>query len=340
MINKLNTFITFLLLISLLSCKRDKRDAELFFIQGNTAYKKGDFEKSVKYFTESIEKEPSFPDVYNNRGLAYMKIDKLDEAKKDFQKAIELDDAFIMAKYNLAETDFYLNNINESLENLGKIKSKLQDSAYYQVLLGSVYAAKNSFSEATTALNKAISLDSKDSKAYTNLGFVQYQERNYEAAKVNFNKALQLNPKQDFALNNLSLIEAMNENYTQAEALARKAIEINNQSFIYENNLSYYLIQQKKLGEAKSLLEKLERNHGENAWVLRNLGVYNLAIGDNAKAKEYLLEADKTDPSVELINYYLGLVEQKTGGIPCKYWTIGEKIGEIKSAEMKSKFCR
>lgn len=339
--NTFRFFYIFLPIIILLGCGRAKKDTELFFIQGNVAYKKGNFEEAIKFYSEAIEKTPKFADAYNNRGRVKLEMDNLEGAIQDFEKAVSIDDKFYMAKFNLAEAYSNTDKLEESLSLLKQISNQYKDSSFYYVTLSNVLIQKNNFAEANSNLAVALRLNPQNDKAYTNLGYIQYTDKNYDAAKKNFEKAISLNPKQDFAINNLSLIAAQKEDYAKALELVEKAIEINKNE-IYQNNKAYYLINLGKLEEGKKLLDLVLEKNKNSAWAYRNLGVYFLKAKNFANANENFLKSDKIDPTVELLNYYLGLTQQSLGNNSkaCEYWSVGQKLNEAKSIEMLSKVCK
>ncbi|MER0438842.1 tetratricopeptide repeat protein [Emticicia sp. W12TSBA100-4] len=339
--NTFRFFYIFLPIIMLYGCGRAKKDTELFFIQGNVAYKKGNYEEAIKFYTEAIEKTPKFADAYNNRARVKLELDNLEGAIQDFEKAVSIDDKFYMAKFNLAEAYSNTDKLEESLTLLKQISNQYKDSSFYYVTLSNVLIQKNNFAEANSNLAVALKLNPKNDKAYTNLGYIQYTDKNYDAAKQNFEKAISLNAKQDFALNNLSLIYAQKENYAKALETVEKAIEINKNE-IYQNNKAYYLLNLGKLEEGKKLLDLVLEKNKNSAWAFRNLGVYFLKTNDLSSANENFLKSDKIDPTVELLNYYLGLTQQSLGNKSkaCEYWSIGQKLNEVKSIEMLSKVCK
>ena len=344
MLNKYNTFrkyISFFIFITFISCERSKKDTELFFIQGNVAYKKGNYEEAIKFYTEAIEKTPDFADAYNNRGTVKLAKNDLEGAILDFEKAVSIDNEFAFAKYNLGETYSRINNLDKSLELFKQIESKYKDSASYYVTLSSIFIKKNNFSEANINILKALTLDKNNEGALTNLGFIQYSEKKFSDAKISFERAISLNSKNEFALNNLSLIYANFDNYKKAIELVDNALSLNN-SILFKNNKGYYLLNIGKLQDGKKLIDIVLEADANNAWAYRNLGVYYLLTKKFTQALENFEKSDKLDPSVELLNYYLGLTQQSLGNLSkaCQYWTVGKKLNEQKSIEMLTKHCK
>ena len=343
MFNISNTFrkyIFFFIIITFISCERAKKDSELFFIHGNVAYKKGNYEDAIKFYSEAIEKTPDFADAYNNRGTVKMASNKLEEAIADFEKALSIDNEFTLAKYNLGEAYSNTQELDKSFELLKQIETKYKDSSFYFVTLSNVLIKRNNYVEANTYLINAIRLDKNNDKALTNLGFIQYSEKKYNEAKVSFERAISINPNQDLAYNNLSLIYANQGNYLKAIEFVDKAIIIN-KSILYENNKGYYLLNIGNLEDGKKLIDKVIETDTKNAWAYRNLGVYYFFTKNYTQASENFEKSDKFDPSVELLNYYLGLTQKSLGNQTkaCQYWQVGQKLNEAKSMEALSKYC-
>lgn len=334
-------FITFSTIFISASCSRSEKDAELFFIQGNEAYKKRDYSKAISYFSEAIEKTPSFADAYNNRGSSKLAIEDINGAITDFEKAVSLDNDFILAKYNLADALSNTERLDESLAIMKSIEKKYQDSSFYFVTLSNIYIQKNNFPEASHVLQRALALDNKNDKALTNLGFIQYQQKEYPLAKANFEKALAINPKQDFALNNLSLIYAHEDNFAEAITLVDKAIALK-KDILYENNKGFYLLNTGNLIEGKKLIDRALDENNTNAWAIRNSGIFELLNKNYTKALQYFAQADKIDPDVELINYYIGETNFKMGNKAkaCQYWKIGSQLKEEKSDKRLAEVCK
>lgn len=58
--------------------------------KGNEAYKAGDFEKAVEFYTMGIEQEPSNAALFSNRSAAYLKSQDYEKARRDAEMCIEL----------------------------------------------------------------------------------------------------------------------------------------------------------------------------------------------------------------------------------------------------------
>jgi tetratricopeptide (TPR) repeat protein len=142
--------------------------APALFAQPNptlTAEQRADILMARKMYHESIEvyKEgpPDSPIIWNKIGIAYHQMMQIDEAKRNYEKAVKLNPAYAEA----------INN------------------------LGTIYYAKKSFRRAVGQYNKALKVTPNSASIYSNLGTAQFARRKYKEASEAYQKALSLDPE-------------------------------------------------------------------------------------------------------------------------------------------------
>ncbi len=135
-------------------------DAEAYFKQGNTWWKKGDYNKAISYYSKALELEPNGIPAYINRGSLLSEKGEYDKALLDFNKVIELDPKFAVAYKNRGLT-------------------------WYE---------KGEYDKAISDYSKAIELDPNYVDAYYNRGNARYRKVKYDKAISDYSKALELDP--------------------------------------------------------------------------------------------------------------------------------------------------
>lgn len=66
------------------------KSPDIFFNVGVSFRNKDKPEQAITYFSKAIALDPAYVDGYFQRGMTYFSLQKLAEAKADFQKVVEL----------------------------------------------------------------------------------------------------------------------------------------------------------------------------------------------------------------------------------------------------------
>jgi len=130
-----------------------------------TAEQRGDIMMARKMYREAVEVYKEGPRdsavIWNKIGIAYHQMLQVDEAKKNYEKALKLN-----PKYS------------EAINNLGTI-----------------YYSKRSFRKAISQYDKALKLSPNSASIYSNLGTAQFARKKYKEASESYQKALALDPE-------------------------------------------------------------------------------------------------------------------------------------------------
>ena len=92
-----------------------------WYESGLRNYKNVDYEAAVRDFSNAIELNPEYATAYNNRGFAYMKLSKPNEAIIDFNKANELNSKNATAYDNREIADNRPNNKESIMDNITEL---------------------------------------------------------------------------------------------------------------------------------------------------------------------------------------------------------------------------
>ena len=179
-------------LIGFIDNEKNYEKASVLFYQAIALYNKGEYEKAIEKYSESIELNSNYTEAYNNRGGAKNKLGKHQDAIVDYNKAIELNP--ILA---------------EAYNNRGFAKDELEQ-----------------YPEAIADYDKAIELKPNDAMAYNNRGVAKDKLGQYPEAMADFDKAIELNPNDAEAYNNRGIAKDNLGQYPEAIADYDKAIEL------------------------------------------------------------------------------------------------------------------
>ncbi|HMT09236.1 MAG TPA: tetratricopeptide repeat protein [Pyrinomonadaceae bacterium] len=95
----------------------------------------GEYANAANALTKAVEKEPKWVFAMNELGIAFRKQDKYKEAISWFKKAIDQDDNFVAAHFNLAESEIKNGNMGNAKKSYEKLKKMGQNSYAVQLEL-------------------------------------------------------------------------------------------------------------------------------------------------------------------------------------------------------------
>jgi superkiller protein 3 len=90
---------------------------------GMTLTDLGDFTGSITALKTASDLQKNWIPAINELGIAYRKNGDLENAVKQFKKAIDIDNRFAVAHYNLAEAEYRRNNLKEAKKGYEALKA-------------------------------------------------------------------------------------------------------------------------------------------------------------------------------------------------------------------------
>lgn len=232
---------------------------------GNLAIEEGDFQSAVKLLKQSVAYTDNAPNR-TNLAIALLRLNQLDEAVREAQKAIEIDAKYADAHYILGNIYFTKEDYRSALPALEKVlvlapnfdaaralgltylhlkqpeRAKLlfeemlssigKDTSYLHVLFGQAYEQTNYPLEAEREFKRALTIDPKHPRANFFLGYVILQhggsDRLNEAGKA-FEDELKISPNEFYANFFAGVVASSLSDHKKAILYFEKAIKANPQ---------------------------------------------------------------------------------------------------------------
>jgi DnaJ family protein C protein 7 len=93
--------------------------------KANEAFKKGDNEEAIKYYSECLELDPSYKSynsiIFANRAAAQIKLTKYQEAIEDLDKSVELNADYAKAYFRRGEVRILMEEFEEAVRDFKKV---------------------------------------------------------------------------------------------------------------------------------------------------------------------------------------------------------------------------
>jgi tetratricopeptide (TPR) repeat protein len=168
--------------------------ATIYFYRGTAYGHKGEYDRAIADYNQSLQLNPKYAATFYNRGLAYSYKKEYDRAIADYTQALQL---------NPKDAKAFNNR-------------------------GNAYYSKKEYDRAIADFNQALLLNSKDAAAFNNRGSAYGNKGEYDRAIADFNQVLLLYPKDAAAFNSRGSAYELKgdkvkaiESYRQALAVAQ-----------------------------------------------------------------------------------------------------------------------
>lgn len=163
--------------------------------------------EAVTQFQQALAADPTYAGACNNLGVAYERLGG-EEARAQFERAIQLQPDFTHAHFNLARL---LMKTGHDAEAVAELERTLQiDPNHVDALnmLGTALGRQQKFAVAASHLERAVRLDPNHAEARSNLGAAYAGQGRLPEAIAQLEAALRLDPNDPGAIENLKRIRA------------------------------------------------------------------------------------------------------------------------------------
>ncbi len=143
--------------------------SHFYTIRGIAKDRLGRLEEAIKNYDRAIELDSNVAQVYYNRGNAKRKLGRYEEAIKDYDKAIALNPNFAKAYSNRGTLKLKLGRHEEAIKNYDRAIELDSNVAQVYYNRGTLKLKLGRHEEAIKDFDKAIELDPKNAKAHYNL---------------------------------------------------------------------------------------------------------------------------------------------------------------------------
>lgn len=189
---------------------------------------------AFKDFELAINTNPNYGDIYHHRGQVYLLLNRIDEAKSDYDKAVQYYPDFGVAFVQKCYTDYRYAIFNrdaelveETMKDFEKAFIKFPNRSDCYMLYAQMMAETEQYDKADMYFSKAIEKDPKNAIVYVQKGLLQIQwNGNINKAVEYFRKAIEIDDKCEQAYESLGSFEVQRGNIEEAIRLFEKALEL------------------------------------------------------------------------------------------------------------------
>src|SRR5215469_14337366 len=287
-----------------------------FFWNKRTA---ADLRKSIEYFNQALDKDPSYAVAYAGLADAYLILsqygaaspaDSFPQAIAAARKAIELDDTLAEAHTSLAcSLAYYDFDFEQSVKEFERaIELNPNYATAHHWLSNGVLSALGQFERAIAEGKRAVELDPLSLVINTDLGQDFFYARRYDEAIAHLRKTIEMDPRFYFAHWVLGTTLQLKGQLSDAIAEYSKAVELNDDPSVLAL-LGQAYARAGQRDEAQKILVRLSEEAKSRYVNAYSFALMYVALGDKERAIDEMERAYrerdanvaqiKTDPMLD-----------------------------------------
>lgn len=187
-------------------CKKNKKDAEAWFLLGSTYAQTGEFDKAIDSLRRSISLNGRVAITHNNLGLVYLHTNQLRQAHESFDRGLKLEPDSLEILFNLGNTLRTAQQFDKAEATYRRALQLKPDLSGVINNLGITLIEKGEPEEAGRCFLRSLEINPDQINTYTNLAKSYREQRKSSDAEFTLRKALALYPDKPEIRWDLSLV--------------------------------------------------------------------------------------------------------------------------------------
>ena len=246
--------------------------------------------------------------IFNIKGVIFFKQQKLELAKIEFLKSINLNKTFLDPYKNLFKLNLKSQDFKSAIENAKKVlELDIQKDPISQFNLALAYDLNKDYKKAIKVYKNLENQNFKEKKIlFNNLAKCFLGAQNINEAKNYYLKALEFDQNDKLIVNNLLILFLRIGDKNKAKYFYKKAQEIDKNYIEFKLNESDYLISEDKIEDAIKCLRAIIDNSKNYVAYTKLSKVYSM-IGDLKKSIEVIEDAIIAYPDQKDLKFTKGM---------------------------------
>ena len=252
-------------------------------LSGIMKYAKHEYGEAVVELQKSLKIQPDLTAIYY-LGLTYSQLNKLELALNQFQKALDLQPSFDLARVMVAMTLLKQERIDDAINEAQKAIENQEENALAHNILGSAYLVKGKYDKAMAEFDRAIAINPNMAGVHIKKGLFNLSQGDMVQGEKDLVAALHIAPEVLETRLQLCSLYLRQQNYQAAIEILQGGLDNTPSDAILYNYLAASYIAQKKPQEGLVVLEKAKIAKPDYFTPYFNLASYYASKRDYEKA--------------------------------------------------------
>lgn len=197
---RMRTVILFILVCYGTLVKAQNEKAFEIYGAGVRAFYAQDYSGALQMYNQALALKPDMVAALYNRGLVYLKLDSITQAKADFEKIVQIDTGYIDALYQIGKIQMDAKQYDKALIVFNDIVKRAPSHLKALSAMGVIYYYKRKYKEAEECYTNIINIAPNDDDAWYKRGLMKMTKEEYDGAISDFSQAYKVNPGNLMAL--------------------------------------------------------------------------------------------------------------------------------------------
>jgi tetratricopeptide (TPR) repeat protein len=174
--------------------KTDPGDNDARGLAATLLLDKGDVNRALAELQAVTSRAPKNPVAHFNLGRAHEARGELEQARQEFQRAVELRPDYLLARLATAELLLRRREWDGALRSARQVLAVDRTSLNAHLVASAALMGEKRFTDARTELDQLVKVYPNSSDVHYQLGLVNLADKNYKEAENSFRKSYELNP--------------------------------------------------------------------------------------------------------------------------------------------------
>ncbi len=323
----------------LTACSSNESKWQEFFELGNNALDAGKYDEAIAHFTNSIKIKSTFPEAYNNRGVAHMESGNPYEAIQDYNQALILQSDYVACQLNRAYAYEAIGQYDNALEDLGHLLELKPDSAFLHFYNGVLQSRTRAYELSMKSFQRSMQLGYDSVEPLINMATIHYFGGRYREAKHVLAKVEPVSTGQPEVWSTLSQIYLEQDSLEEALYHIERALHLRPEDPYFLNNRGLIYLEMGRLHEGLADINASILADPSNGWAYRNKGIYYLKGGNLDRAIVLFERAIAANEFIEPLYGYLAEAywQKNETAKACELVSKARVVGERISVEWQDR---
>ncbi|AFY62271.1 tetratricopeptide repeat protein [Synechococcus sp. PCC 6312] len=205
---------------------KERPQAEAYYLLGLIASKAEDWLNARRQFQKAVDLDPWYAPAQYSLGLLLHQLGLTVAAIPHYTKAVEIKPDWAEAQINLGNAHLDLAQLDQAIASYRAALTAQPDAATAIFNMGTAFQAKGLLTEALACYEQALQFNPQDSDAHNNLGSLYLEMNRYQEALYHFDQALTVDPHHVKAAFNRGRIFQQQQQMDHAAQIYQQVLEL------------------------------------------------------------------------------------------------------------------